>query len=78
MPNLIHTLNDLPLPPMGSKEGHVTQCPFYMWFFGPMGSSLTHTLKDLLASCKVRGSNLTHPHKDRVTTRNTNIITKTM
>ena len=76
LPSLIHTLKNLPLPPLGSKEGHVTQYPFCMWFFGLMGCSLTYKLNDLLASCKVRSSNLTHRHKDGVTTHHTDVITR--
>jgi len=75
LPYLTHTLMDLPLPPMGSREC-ITQYPFCMWSFGPIGSSLTHTLKDLLASCKVRGSNLACHHKDGVITRHIDVIIK--
>ena len=79
LPSPIHILKDLSLPPIGTKEWRVTQYPFCMWFFGPMGNNHTYTLKDLLASCKVKGSNLTHHHKDKVITRHkdgviTNII----
>ena len=69
LPSLDQTLKNLPLPPMGNREWRVTQYPFCMWSFGlwsfgSMSSSLTHTLKDLLVSCKVGASNLTCLHKD--------------
>ena len=50
--------------------------PFCMWTFGPMGSSFTHTHKDLPVSCKVKGSNLTRCHKDGVITRHKDVVTK--
>ena len=48
LPSLTHTLKDLasPSPPMGSREWRVAQYPFCMWSFGPIGSGLTHTLKN--------------------------------
>ena len=75
--SLAYTLKDLLFPPMGSREWCITQNPFCMWSFSPMGSGLTHTLKDLLASCKIGASNLTCHHKGRVITHYTNIVTKT-
>ena len=49
LPSLTHTLKDLPLSPMDSREWQVTQYPFCMWSFGPKGSNFTHTFKDLCA-----------------------------
>ena len=62
----------------------MTPYPFFTWFFGPIGSGFTHTLKDLPESWKDRGSNLAHHHKDRIITHHkdgvftchTDIITK--
>ena len=47
---------------------YLTQYPFCMWSFGPMGSNLIHTLKDLPVSCKVGASNLACRHKNEVIT----------
>ena len=83
---LTHTLKDLPLPPVGSKEWCVTQYPFCMWSFGHIGSNLIHTLKDLPVSCKVGASNLTFRHedgiithlKDRVITHHKDVVARTL
>ena len=42
--------------------------------FWPYGSGLTHILKNLPASCKVKGSNLTLRHKDRVITCHKDVV----
>ena len=55
-------------PPLGSREWRVAQYPFCMWSFGPIGSGLTHTLKDLPVSYKVWVSNLTSCLQDMVIT----------
>ncbi|KAL0003654.1 hypothetical protein SO802_011215 [Lithocarpus litseifolius] len=77
LPSLIHTINDLPLPPMGNRGECTMQYSFCMWSFDHMGSNLTHTFKDLPTSCKVRGFNLTRRHKDGVITHHTDVVTKT-
>ena len=77
LPSLTHTLKDLPLPPISSREWRVTQYPFCMWSFGLMGGSLTHTLKDLLVSCKVGASNLACHHENGVITRHKDVVTRT-
>ena len=80
LPSLTHTLKDLPLPLMGSREWRIIQYLFCMWHFGPMGSSFTHTQwfthvmqsgslqLGLLSWRRGNHTSQRHGHKDRVIT----------